>query len=63
MAERVEQTGVKAFDALHIACAITAGCDYYITVGKRLLKYHDSRITICNPIEFLNHYFKNKDNE
>jgi predicted nucleic acid-binding protein len=53
LAHDVEQTGIKPFDALHIACAITAHCDYLITVDKRMTKYHDGRIVICNPVDFI----------
>jgi predicted nucleic acid-binding protein len=53
-AEAITATGVKDADALHVACAIAAGSDYFITVDKRLLKYNDNRIIICNPIEFIN---------
>ena len=56
LAKYVMTTGVKEFDALHIACAITGGCDYFITVDKRALKYQDKRIKVCNPIEFINDY-------
>lgn len=57
-AEEIARTGVAALDALHIACAIAAGCDYCVTVDKRMLKYQDKRIVICSPIEFLNRYFE-----
>jgi predicted nucleic acid-binding protein len=53
LANGIAKTGVKAFDALHIACAITANCDYVITVDKRMAKFQDSRIIVCNPIDFL----------
>ena len=53
-AEEITTTGVKSTDALHVACAIAGNCDYFITVDKRLLTYKDSRINICNPIEFFN---------
>jgi predicted nucleic acid-binding protein len=42
------------FDALHIACAITARCDYLITVDRRMAKYQDDRIVICSPVDFIN---------
>jgi predicted nucleic-acid-binding protein len=58
LAEQIVATGIKAFDALHIACAIVAGCDYCITVDKRMEKYNDNRIVMCNPMTFLNYYFK-----
>jgi predicted nucleic acid-binding protein len=55
IAKEIMTTGIKAADAAHVACAIAGNCDYFITVDKRLSKYQDKRIIICNPIEFLNH--------
>ena len=54
IAKEIMTTGIKAADAAHVACAIAGNCDYFITVDKRLLKYYDTRIIICNPIEFIN---------
>jgi len=54
-AKEIMTTGIKAADAAHVACAIAGNCNYFITVDKRLLKYQDKRIIICNPIEFINH--------
>jgi predicted nucleic acid-binding protein len=53
LAHDIENTGIKPFDALHIACAITAQSDYLITVDKRMAKYEDDRIVICNPVDFI----------
>ncbi|MDR0828854.1 MAG: PIN domain-containing protein [Prevotellaceae bacterium] len=53
-AKNIMTTGIHAADALHIACAIAGGCQYFLTVDKRLLKYTDENIIICNPIEFFN---------
>jgi len=53
MAREIAVSGVKPADSLHIACAIAAKCDYMITVDERMLKYHDSRIIICNPVDFI----------
>ncbi|GAB6392660.1 MAG: PIN domain-containing protein [Treponematales bacterium] len=53
LAKGVEATGVKPPDALHIACAITAKCDYFISVDNRVLKYRDDRITVCSPVDFV----------
>ena len=55
IAKEILTTGIKAADAAHVACAIAGKCDYFITVDKRLLKYNDERIIICNPIEFINY--------
>ncbi len=46
-------TGVKHADACHVACAIIANCDYFLTTDKRLLKYKSSEIEILNPIDFI----------
>jgi predicted nucleic acid-binding protein len=56
IAKKIMITGIKDADAVHIACAIAGKCDYFITVDKRLWKYKDKRITICNPIEFINQF-------
>ena len=53
LAKEVEHTGVHSVDALHIACAVTAKCDYFLTVDNRILKYHDDRIKICSPVDFV----------
>jgi len=41
-------------DAIHIACAIEAECDYFITTDDNLIKrYNGNEITICSPIELI----------
>ena len=45
--------GIKVFDALHIACAVEAECDYYLTTDKKLLNTPVSEIRIVNPISFV----------
>jgi predicted nucleic acid-binding protein len=53
MANDIMKTGVKASDAAHIACAALAGCDYFITTDKRILKHQTSGIQIVNPVQFV----------
>jgi predicted nucleic acid-binding protein len=53
VAKQVSATGIKAKDAAHVACAICAGCDYFISTDSRLLKYRDDRIRLVNPIEYV----------
>lgn len=48
-----EKSGFKNADALHLACAIDAKCDYFISVDKQLLKYSGTEIIVCDPVEFL----------
>lgn len=46
-------TGVKYKDACHVACAVIADCDFFVSTDRRLLKYSNDRIKLLNPIELL----------
>ena len=52
-AEEIMGTGVKEMDAYHVASAILARCDYFITTDKRLLKYPTDEVRIVTPITFI----------
>ena len=54
LVRQIAAVGIKPADSLHIACAITAQCNYFISVDNRVLKYQDNRIIICNPVDFIN---------
>ena len=56
-AERIMQLGIKTKDALHIACAIAAEADFFITTDKKLLNKQVDGITIENPMNFVRRYF------
>ena len=45
--------GIKAKDALHLACAVNSGCDYFITTDDKLTNKTVSNIKIINPIDFV----------
>jgi predicted nucleic acid-binding protein len=47
--------GIKPKDALHLACAIEAHCDYFITTDKSLLKKSQilKEIKTVNPIDLI----------
>ena len=49
------QFGLKHKDALHLACAIKSGCNYFITTDKKLIRKNDKidGIEIVNPITFI----------
>ena len=51
--QRIMAHGIKAKDALHLACAIESGCDYFITTDKGLTNKSVNNIIITNPIDFL----------
>jgi predicted nucleic acid-binding protein len=48
------KTGIKSKDALHVACAVEAKCDYFITTDRAFLKKAQSlpEIKTVNPIDF-----------
>ena len=52
-ANRFVETGLKTHDALHLACAIEAECDYFITTDKKILKTSANQIIAINPIDFI----------
>jgi predicted nucleic acid-binding protein len=49
----IMQQGIKKKDALHIACAIDAKCDYFLTTDKKLLKTAFDNIKVISPIDFI----------
>jgi predicted nucleic acid-binding protein len=53
-AEKLEQNGLKAIDALHIACAEAAKSDYFITCDKRLInRCSGLAMKAINPVAFV----------
>jgi predicted nucleic acid-binding protein len=55
IAVNLMKQGIKMKDAAHLACAIKAGCDYFITTDDKLLKNYDGNmIKMRTPLEFLN---------
>ena len=54
LTNEIMATGIKLKDAVHLACSIIAGCDYFITTDKRVLNYKTDKINIINPIDFVN---------
>ncbi len=53
LAEELTNDGIKTYDALHIACAKSADCEYFITTDKRLLNVMLPGMEIVNPIQFV----------
>lgn len=52
-AAEIMKTGVKFKDACHVASAIYAECEYFISTDMRLLKYKTEEIKMVTPIEFV----------
>ncbi|MBO6178741.1 MAG: hypothetical protein J6O04_06185 [Selenomonadaceae bacterium] len=53
IAESIMEHGVKEKDAYHVASAIYAKCEYFISTDIRLLKYKTDKIKLVTPIEFV----------
>lgn len=53
LADKIASFGVKEKDSLHIACAIEAESDYFLTTDKRLLNKTIDGIKIINPVDFI----------
>ena len=56
-AESLLPMGFKVKDALHVACAIAADADYFITTDKKVLNKTVSGIEIINPMDFVKEVF------
>ena len=52
-AAEIMKTNIKEKDAYHVASAIYAKCDYFITTDARLLKYKTDEIRLVNPVQFI----------
>ena len=49
------QFGIKKIDSLHIACAITAKADYFLTTDDEILikSKHITGLKVTDPIAFI----------
>ena len=52
-ASEIMATNIREYDAYHVASAIYAGCEYFISVDDRLLKYNTNEIKMVTPIDFI----------
>jgi hypothetical protein len=54
-ANALDKKGLLRLDALHVACAISAKCAYFLTTDDRILNRsnQENTITIADPIRFI----------
>jgi predicted nucleic acid-binding protein len=54
-ATNLELNGIKALDALHVACSEISKCNYFITCDKRLINRCQTLAIVktVNPIDFI----------
>ena len=53
LGSKIARKGIRANDALHIACAIESRCEYFITTDTGLTNKKIEEIKIINPIDFV----------
>ena len=51
----LKKIGFDFYDSLHLACAIYAKCEYFMTTDNKILKKRDqiNSIKVINPIDFI----------
>ena len=57
MGREIMQKNIMHKDAIHIACAIKAECDYFLTTDRKILNKNIPEIKLINPIDFIRQYY------
>ena len=52
-ANELQRGGLKPLDALHVACAETAGASHFLTCDDRLIRRYAGQIAVLNPLDFV----------
>ncbi|MEM7796940.1 MAG: PIN domain-containing protein [Cyanobacteria bacterium P01_C01_bin.118] len=52
-ATEMENQGLKAIDALHVACSEAAQCEYFLTCDDRLIRRYSGLLKVVNPVTFV----------
>ena len=53
LANDIKKRNIKPKDSLHLACAIEAKCNYFITTDGKILNKSIENITIFNPVDYI----------
>jgi len=53
LANEIMGKNIRPKDALHLACAMEAKCDYFITTDAKILNKSVGNIIIVDPIDFV----------
>ena len=56
-AQKLMKLGLRQKDAAHIACALYACSDFFITTDKKILNKPVSSICLMNPVDFVRRHF------
>lgn len=49
----LEREGLKAIDALHVACAEATGNEYFLTCDDRVIRRYKGAMNVVNPVDFV----------
>lgn len=54
-AEKFHQVGIKSKDSIHLACAISMRCEYFLTTDDELIKKASGikEVKVTDPISFI----------
>ena len=52
-AQEMEKEGLRAIDALHVACAEVAGSEYFLTCDDRVIQRYKRGIQALSPVNFV----------
>lgn len=52
-AKEFEKLGIAAIDSLHLASAEAAKVDYFITCDYDIIKRHQGKMKVFNPVDFI----------
>ena len=53
LGSEIMKHGIKSKDALHLACAVISGCEYFISTDNKLTNKTTAKIKIVSPIDFI----------
>ena len=53
LANKIMAKNIKSKDSLHLACAIDAECNFFITTDSRILNKCIEGIVVINPMDFV----------
>ena len=53
LSKKIIASGVKPKDAYHVASAVLAECDYFLSTDDKLLRYKTNEIILLNPVDFI----------
>ena len=52
----LQSQGLDLVDSLHVACAIDAGCKYFVTTDYKVINKPVKKIALLNPVRFIEFY-------